>query len=281
MASILIPAYNEEAVIARTLRSVLASVGEADHEIVVVCNACRDKTADVARSVSQRIQVIETAEPGKCNALNLGERLLKTFPRIYLDADIEVSQNLVAELCQALSDPAARGAWSGVRYDVEQSSWMVRAFYRVWTAMPYNRPGRIGVGVYAMNAAGRARFEQFPNIISDDGFVRGQFPEHSERAIVDACYTIVRAPRDVHSLIAIKTRSRMGVMQLRQFYPDLLRAHSDETEHKTRSKLPPWQLWHLFPVYAAVVLYTKRQATRRLRANQSAWDRDLSARDSE
>jgi len=275
MGSIVIPAYNEQAVIGRTLRSLLSSVGQAEHEIVVVCNACRDATAGVAREFSPRVQVIETDQPGKCHAINLGERYLTTFPRIYLDADIEISGTLVPDLMAALDTEQPRAAWSDAHYDLDQSSWPVRAFYRVWTALPYNQPGRIGVGVYAMNAAGRARFGEFPDIISDDGFVRGQFPRAEERLIVRSCQTRVRAPHDAESLINVMTRSRVGVYELGEKYPELLAGHRSPKE-------PAWKLplrrWIDLPIYVWIVWQTKRLAKQRRRNQSALWDHDATTR---
>jgi glycosyltransferase involved in cell wall biosynthesis len=276
VGSILIPAYNEQAVIGRTLQGVLTSVGPADHEIIVVCNACRDATASIAREFSPRVQVIETDKPGKCHAINLGERHLTSFPRIYLDADIEVSPTLVPDMMSALDTDEPRAAWSDVRYDLEHSSWPVRAFYRVWTALPYNQPGRIGVGVYAANAAGRSRFGAFPDIISDDGFVRGHFPQDQERLIVRSCQTRVRAPHDLQSLINVRTRSRMGVYELGEKYPSLLAGHRTVKDSRVL-RLPPSR-WIDLPLYISIVWLTKRRARQRWANQAMHWDRDASAR---
>jgi glycosyltransferase involved in cell wall biosynthesis len=281
MTSILIPAFNEANVIARTLRSVIASAGEREIEIVVVCNACKDATAQVARSIDDsRIQVIETERPGKCHAINLGERYLKSYPRIYLDADIEVSSTFVEDMTQALRQDQPRGAWPSVKYDLNSVSSPVSAFYRVWTNLPYNQPGRIGVGAYAMNAAGRQRFTQFPEIISDDGFVRGLFTDE-ERIIVSSCHTIVRAPRNLQSLIAVRTRSRIGVYELLQKHPEIMQQHFSKKQTNW-SQMAPILLPRVvasMPMYALVVVLTKLRARKRLHAQQlSSWDQDLTAR---
>ena len=280
MPSILIPAHNEEAVIQATLQSVLASVGDAEVEILVVCNGCTDATFDRAGSVDARVQVIETTRAGKCAAMNLGEQRLQTFPRIYLDADIQVSPTLVADLFAALDVPQSRAAWPHARYDLGRCSWPVRAYYQVWTSLPYNRPGRIGVGVYAVNEAGRAKFGEFPEVISDDGYFRGLF-EDEERIVLGGCHTVVQAPRDLKSLLAVRTRSRMGVYQLRSKYPEVMKGHYG-VESKPRSSIRHFAnpaLWPALVVYAWIVLVSKSRAKQRLeQAGPTVWDRDLSAR---
>jgi len=49
MVSIVIPAYNEEKVIRRTLNSLLDGADLTELEIVVCCNGCSDRTAEIAR----------------------------------------------------------------------------------------------------------------------------------------------------------------------------------------------------------------------------------------
>jgi glycosyltransferase involved in cell wall biosynthesis len=281
MTSVIVPAFNEAAVIGRTLESLLASIGQRDTEVVVVCNACSDNTAEVARAVSPWIRVIETPQPGKCAAINLGEQHVRSFPRIYLDADVSVSESLVPDLEAALACEGVCAAWPKVCYDLTHSSGWVAAFYRVWTALPYNQPGRIGVGVYALSEQGRSQFSEFPPVISDDGFIRGLFGP-AQRVVVDTCQTIVRAPRDLRSLLAVKTRSRLGVYELWHTQPRVMRGHSAKREltwhDYTRCLRPPILL--SLPVYAFVVAFTKLSARRRLRGDRARlnWDRDLTQR---
>ena len=54
----------------------------------VVANACTDRTAEIAREAG--VRVVEISTPGKANALRLGDAECVTFPRIYVDADIEL-----------------------------------------------------------------------------------------------------------------------------------------------------------------------------------------------
>src|SRR4051794_10857255 len=49
IASIVIPAHNEEAVLARCLRVLLAGSQPGELDVIVVANACTDRTAEIAR----------------------------------------------------------------------------------------------------------------------------------------------------------------------------------------------------------------------------------------
>ena len=55
--SVVIPAHNEEKYVARCIRSIknAADVFGGNVEIIVVCNRCTDKTAEIAESLGARV----------------------------------------------------------------------------------------------------------------------------------------------------------------------------------------------------------------------------------
>ena len=70
--------------------------------MVVVCNGCHDRTAEVARQVAPLATVVEIPVASKVAALNAGDAVARYFPRFYLDADIELpvaAVRPVAESC--------------------------------------------------------------------------------------------------------------------------------------------------------------------------------------
>jgi len=101
LISIIIPAHNEDRVIKSTLTSLLPGIDSGELEVVVVCNGCTDRTADVVRAVSDSIDCVEVEKPSKANALNIGESRVHGFPRLYLDADICISaSDIISLACQ-------------------------------------------------------------------------------------------------------------------------------------------------------------------------------------
>src|ERR1051325_3119615 len=102
MISVIIPAHNESLVIARTLKILLAGAAADELDVVVVCNACTDDTAKIARSFGYPVRVVETEVGGKTHALNIGARIARTFPRIYVDADVEVSLEAIRAISRRL-----------------------------------------------------------------------------------------------------------------------------------------------------------------------------------
>ena len=103
IASVVIPAHNEEAVIGANLRRLLDGAEPGEFDVVVVANACTDRTADLARAIG--VHVIETDVPGKVNALSLGDAACRVFPRAYVDADVGLSSSGLRALVAAAARP--------------------------------------------------------------------------------------------------------------------------------------------------------------------------------
>ncbi|MBX3464887.1 MAG: glycosyltransferase [Planctomycetes bacterium] len=278
MASVLIPAHDEERVLAATLTAVLDGLGE-EVEVLVACNGCRDRTADVARRFAPRVQVLEIATASKVAALNAAEARSPSFPRIYLDADIPIRGADLMRLCGALAAPGALAAEPRPRFDLAGASALVRAWYAVWLALHGDQAGDVGGGVYALAAAGRARFGAFPDVIADDGYARAHFAPDEIRRVADA-HSLVRAPRTLADLVRVKSRSRLGALELARRFPELW-ARKRAVTPRLRAKLRglPLRLWPLVPVYAAIQTWTRRRA-RRLDRQRGAyrWERDESTR---
>lgn len=110
--TILVPAYNEEAGIESTLRSLLAS----DHpylQIIVIDDGSTDRTADLAAWLGDpRIQVIRQRNAGKATALNTGLAHAAYDIVVMIDADTVLEPDAIHRLIQPLAHPAI-GAVSG------------------------------------------------------------------------------------------------------------------------------------------------------------------------
>ena len=101
--SIVIPAFNEEAVVGRLLDGILRDAGRTEFLVIVVCNGCTDNTAAVA--AQRGALVVEVPEPSKVAALDAGDRCAGgVFPRLYLDADIVLSADDVRKVARILTD---------------------------------------------------------------------------------------------------------------------------------------------------------------------------------
>jgi glycosyltransferase involved in cell wall biosynthesis len=88
MVSFIIPAYNEEQLIARCLESILKQKG-CDYEIIVVDNNSTDHTAKVASSLADL--VVPCTQQGLAAARNEGARHAKGDVLAFIDADAVLS----------------------------------------------------------------------------------------------------------------------------------------------------------------------------------------------
>lgn len=212
--AIIIPAHNEASVIVRTLTGLEPLTRHRGIEIIVVCNACTDDTARRARSVAG-VTVVEIDEASKPLALDEGDRAASTWPRVYLDADIETSASTIAGVLEALADDARalEAARPAARYDTAGASALVRAYYRARARIPSFRDALWGAGVYAITERGHGRFAGFPPDLADDLFVDGLFPIGT-RAVLATDPVVVRTPRNLPNLLRILRRGlRAGAAQ--------------------------------------------------------------------
>ncbi len=258
MPSVIIPAHNEEALVADCLRS-LVDQGIDDLEIIVVANACTDRTADVVLSFSSAVLLLETETPGKTNALNLGERHAKSFPRLFLDSDIVLRAGCLRSLFDALHG-GVHIASPMPEFISDHANLGVRLFYASLRANKYfGRGAPNGSGAFAVTSKGRSRWGEFPEIIADDGFVELQFAEY-EACTVPEAGALVRTPKTFRVLLDIKTRARLGRFELRAKYPDLAARGTPTLTRTLLNMIADPRLWLAIPVYAYVRLHERRAA---------------------
>jgi glycosyltransferase involved in cell wall biosynthesis len=208
LGSVVIPAHDEAAVIGRCLDALFGGFERGELDVVVVCNGCTDRTADVVRSSGHRVRVVELAEAAKPAALRAGDAAASTFPRLYLDADVVLPGSAARRVLERLKDGAI-AARPPIRYDAEASSAPVQSYYRARSRLPAVLGSLWGAGVYGLSAAGRRRFGAFPDVIADDFFVDGLF-EADEVEIVDCPPVLVRAPRSSRDLVRVLRRVYLG-----------------------------------------------------------------------
>lgn len=204
LGSIVIAAHDEEAVIARALGHLSDAVGRGEIDVIVVCNGCRDRTADVARGFPG-VRVCELEKPSKTAALREGDRMAVPGPRLYLDADVELTSRAAVETLRALTEGAI-AARPPHRFETTGAHPIVRRWYSVRERLPSISGALWGAGCYAVSEEGRSRFGEFPEVLGDDLFIDSLFaPE--EVTIVATDPVVVRTPRSFSDLFRTKRRS--------------------------------------------------------------------------
>tara|TARA_Y100000296_G_scaffold37900_1_gene43841 strand:- start:365 stop:1189 length:825 start_codon:yes stop_codon:yes gene_type:complete len=212
MATAIVPAHNESSVIRRCLDSLVSQEGL--DTIIVACNGCSDDTALIVRSEYPSVICLDIDKPSKVNALNEAEKHITTWPVFYIDADIAISEGAVKQICEGMKEQNLLLAAPEPQIDTSKSPWLVRRFYDAWLRLPYIREGVIATCTFVISEEGRKRFGEFPDVIADDGYVRSHFYDH-ELGNVAGAKVFVSAPRSVKSLIKIKTRARLGNVELK------------------------------------------------------------------
>ncbi|MFC4070289.1 glycosyltransferase [Actinoplanes subglobosus] len=188
---VVIPAHNEQALIGACLAAVTGDAHGLDVRVIVVANGCDDATADIARTAG--VFVIELPEPSKPAALNAAGPHLRGVPVVYLDADTVITPGTLRALLTAM-DAAGGPVLAGPRPILVRSpSRITRGFAAVWSRLPSVAGDVIGGGCYAVNAEGRRRWTDFPDVIADDGYVRSLFAR-PERLVVDGAGFLLVLP---------------------------------------------------------------------------------------
>ncbi|MDS9466344.1 glycosyltransferase [Paracoccus sp. MBLB3053] len=270
--TVLIPAHDEADYIDACLDSLLAQDHVGPVQVILIANGCRDATAKRARlrqaEFSRRswsLKVEELEQGGKTGALNHGDRCADPDSvRVYLDADIRMSPGLLGGLVQALDTPEPR--YAGGRLVVSPArSFVSRNYARFWQKLPFVHRGVTGAGLFAVNPPGRARWGNFPAIISDDTFARLQFTEE-ERILVDEPYDWPIA-EGFARLVRVRRRQDLGVAEIARDFPELPERQGhvrpDRSELMGLAAADPLG----FAIYAAVALAV------RLGRNKQKWAR--------
>lgn len=125
--TILVPAYNEETVVCKTIRSLLASRNRK-FDIVVIDDGSSDNTAEAVRRAfwkTHRVRVFKKANGGKSAALNFGLRKTDAEIVIALDADTVFAPDAIEKLVRHFEDSQV-GAVAGRAVVGNEVSMMAR-----------------------------------------------------------------------------------------------------------------------------------------------------------
>ncbi|MHA1263909.1 MAG: glycosyltransferase [Candidatus Helarchaeota archaeon] len=112
--SILIPAYNEEVNLARTIKSVYQARYEGDKEIIVINDGSTDKTQEIAERFVERgwIELINRVNGGKTAAINTGLVSARGEIIVIIDGDGIIKEDALEELVKKFQYPEV-GAVAG------------------------------------------------------------------------------------------------------------------------------------------------------------------------
>ncbi|WP_237569224.1 glycosyltransferase family A protein [Mycolicibacterium lacusdiani] len=270
--AVIVPAYDEAMVIERTLNPLSQLAVEGSIELIVVCNGCTDDTAQRARGIPGAV-VLETDVGSKTFALNTGDEAATSWPRLYLDADIEITPTAVLAVLDALRRGDVLAARPAFRYGTQGATALVRAYYRARARMTAERDALWWAGVYALTEAGHRRFGRFPDITGDDKFVDSQF-ETDEKMVVSTEPSIWVTPTNVRGLLTVLGRHNRGNVELAALDPlGAPRTAGTTARAVLRTARGPRSAADA-AVYLAVALLVRWRAAR----PATSWERDVTSR---
>jgi cellulose synthase/poly-beta-1,6-N-acetylglucosamine synthase-like glycosyltransferase/peptidoglycan/xylan/chitin deacetylase (PgdA/CDA1 family) len=134
--AVLVPAYNEETVIVRTIRSVLNSDYQNLH-LIVIDDGSTDRTAEVAAQAyapeiaAGKLQILRKPNAGKAEALNYAlNRLIEDF-YVGIDADTVIASDAVSKLICHFTDLRVGAVAGNARVGNKVNLWTR------WQALEY------------------------------------------------------------------------------------------------------------------------------------------------
>ena len=226
--AVLIPAYNEETVIVRTIRSGLNSDYKNLHGIVID-DGSSDRTAEVAREAyaaeiaAGHLQVLTKPNGGKAAALNYALDRLQEEVYVGIDADTVIAADAISKLIPHFEDPrigAMAGnakvgnrvnlwtRWQALEYITSQNfDRRALALFHIVTVVP----GAIGAWRTApVKAAGG-----YPiNTVAEDADLTMSLLEQGLRVdYEDRSLAFTEAPIDMKGLMRQRFRWSFGILQ--------------------------------------------------------------------
>src|SRR3989449_1464297 len=224
--SVVMAAYNEEKVIAETLRTLLATDYKGEIEVVVVDDGSGDRTAAEIERVAgdePRVRLLRQDNHGKARALQRGLATARNGIVIFIDADTQCQRDTLPRLLEPFAD-ARIGAVSGHAKVGNLRTFIARCQALEYTCgfnldrRAYNRwncvtvvPGAISaIRKDAINEAGGLSLQT----LAEDTDLTLSLHRHRQRIVyVPDAIAWTEAPESVRTLARQRFRWAYGTLQ--------------------------------------------------------------------
>lgn len=137
--SFLIPAYNEQQLVARAVGSVQRSASECSldsYEVIVCDNASTDATGELARAAGAT--VIREVHRQIARARNAAAEASSGRYLIWLDADAILASDVLAATLRALDSGKVCGGGAHVAFEGPELDWFSRTAVNSWNMIARN-----------------------------------------------------------------------------------------------------------------------------------------------
>lgn len=221
--SVIIPAYNEEGVIIKTVNSVLdADYPKNKMEVLVVNDGSKDKTVDEVNSIKdKRVKLIDKVKnSGKADSLNKGIDKAKGEVIITLDSDSYITKDSIRRLVSYFDkDVAAVTSAVKVREDKDLNFYeklqRVEYLFTIFNRRLFSMINGVYVTPGPLSAFKKQIFDEL------GGFDRNNIMEDQEMALriqsanyrIESCMDAVvytDVPKDFSSLMRQRERWHRG-----------------------------------------------------------------------
>jgi cellulose synthase/poly-beta-1,6-N-acetylglucosamine synthase-like glycosyltransferase/spore germination protein YaaH/peptidoglycan/xylan/chitin deacetylase (PgdA/CDA1 family) len=227
--AVLIPAYNEEKVIVRTVRAALNS-DYPDIRVIVIDDGSCDRTLEVARDAfvreeaAGRVLILTKPNAGKAEALNYGiEHILDAELFVGIDADTIIARDAISHLVPHFVNPKVGAIAGNAKVGNRVNLWTRWQALEYITSQNFERraldvlgavsvvPGAIGA--WRVSAVREASGYQIDTVAEDADLTmallrRGYRVEYEDMALA---YT--EAPTNANGLMRQRFRWSFGILQ--------------------------------------------------------------------
>jgi cellulose synthase/poly-beta-1,6-N-acetylglucosamine synthase-like glycosyltransferase len=226
--AVLIPAYNEEKVIARTIRSVMMS-NYKNLRIVVIDDGSKDKTYQVACDTyaeaiaSGRVTVLTKPNGGKADALNYALERVDEDIYVGIDADGVIAHDAIANLVCHFANPKVGAVAGNAKVGNRVNLWTRWQALEYITSQNFERraldlfdvvmvvPGAIGAW---RTAAVRAGGGYAVDTVAEDADLTMNILEQGYSVIYeDQALAFTEAPVNMDGLMRQRFRWSFGILQ--------------------------------------------------------------------
>ncbi|UNP74626.1 glycosyltransferase [Bacillus nitratireducens] len=223
--SVVIAAYNEEKVIAKTIRSILDS-NYRDFEVIVVDDGSTDGTSKVMQETfykHPKVRLIQKENGGKSSAMNLGFQQSRGEIIVTLDADTIIAQDAISLMIRHFEDHNVAAVSGNVK--VGNSRNLLTTWQHVEYITGFNLerrafdelncitvvPGAIGAW-RKKNVVESGYLSE--DTLAEDTDLTITFLRQGHRIVYEEkAYAYTESPEDVKSLIKQRYRWSYGTLQ--------------------------------------------------------------------
>jgi cellulose synthase/poly-beta-1,6-N-acetylglucosamine synthase-like glycosyltransferase/peptidoglycan/xylan/chitin deacetylase (PgdA/CDA1 family)/spore germination protein YaaH len=238
--AVLIPAYNEEKVIVRTIRSVMMS-NYKNIRILVIDDGSKDATAEVARAAypadiaSGRLTVLTKPNGGKADALNYGLEFVDEGIYVGIDADGVIAHDAIMRLVPHFANPKIGAVAGNAKVGNRVNLWTRWQALEYITSQNFERraldlfdvvmvvPGAIGAW---RTEAVKAGSGYHTNTVAEDADLTMNLLEQGYSVIYeDQALAFTEAPVNADGLMRQRFRWSFGILQALYKHKGAIRKH--------------------------------------------------------